>query len=317
VLTNIGIIGVGGVGGYVGGKLCRHLSAKPGNGPNLYFLARGQHLEAIKKNGLVLQTADAGEFLCRPTLASDHMQEFPVLDLCFICVKGFDLKKVLMDLKDRLTADSLIIALLNGIDIYDRIREIIKSGTVFPACVYVTANITRPGTVTQPGGGCNILFGRDPQHPNAIPHEVFKLLSDSNLQYEWLENPFPAIWTKFMFIAPYALVTACFDKTIGEVWESKTLGDQVRSIMAEISALAQAKGIPLPDTIIADSFAKGKNFPDDAKTSFQRDFAQTEKLDERDSFGGVILRLGQALGIEVPCTSSIYEQLNRQKPIAV
>jgi len=315
VITNIGIIGVGGVGGYVGGKLCHHLSAKPGNGPNLYFLARGQHLEAIKKNGLVLQTADAGEFLCRPTLAADNPKELPVLDLVFICVKGFDLKKVIIALHDRITPDSLIIPLLNGIDIYDRIREIIHLGVIFPACVYVTANITGLGTVTQPGGGCNILFGKDPQHPNAIPYEVFTLLSNSNLQYEWLENPFPAIWTKFMFIAPYALVTACFDKTIGQVAESKTLGDHVRCIMAEISALAQAKGIPLPDTIIEDSFLKGKNFPYDAKTSFQRDFAQTDKLDERDSFGGVILRLGQALGIAVPCTASIYDQLNRTKPM--
>jgi 2-dehydropantoate 2-reductase len=314
VLTNIGIIGVGGVGGFVGGKLCHHLSAKPGNAPNLYFLARGQHLEAIKRNGLLLQTADAGEFLCRPTLAADNPKELPVLDLVFICVKGFDLKKVVSDLPDQVTADSLIIPLLNGIDIYDRIREIITIGTVFPACVYVTANITRPGTVTQPGGGCKILFGKDPQLPAVIPHEVFKLLSDSQLPYQWLENPFPAIWTKFMFIAPYALVTACFNKTFGEVLESKTLSDHVRCIMAEISALAQAKGIPLPDTIIEDSFAKGKNFYN-AKTSFQRDFAQMDKADERDSFGGVILRLGQALGIPTPCTGSIYDQLNRAKPL--
>lgn len=83
---NIAFIGVGGVGGYFGGKMAQLLKDTSVDF-NLYFVARGAHLEQIRKNGLKLKTSDNGEMICNPTLATNNINDLPQLDVCFICVK--------------------------------------------------------------------------------------------------------------------------------------------------------------------------------------------------------------------------------------
>ena len=143
---NISIIGTGGVGGYFGGKLCKHAGDYQGA---VHFIARGDHLKAIKRDGLFVKTSGEGEWLCRPATATDTIDDLPLLDVCLVCVKSYDLHDVLYRLCDRIHDDTLILPLLNGIDIYQRIRESITNACVFPACVYVGTHIEAPGRVTQ------------------------------------------------------------------------------------------------------------------------------------------------------------------------
>lgn len=104
---------------------------------------------------------DEGERICKPTLATHEICELPMLDACFIAVKAYDLENVLLALKSRIKENTEIIPLLNGVDIPNRIRQVIQKGRVYPACVYVGTHIERPGVVTQYGGSCTILFGKD------------------------------------------------------------------------------------------------------------------------------------------------------------
>ncbi|WP_242861406.1 ketopantoate reductase family protein [Cellulosilyticum ruminicola] len=152
---NIAFIGIGGVGGYFGGKLSQVTDKET---RKLYFIARGNHLKAIQEKGLLLKTNKEGDFKCAPYLATDHIDELPMLDLCFICVKGYDLANVLVQLKNKVNENTIIIPLLNGVDIYSRIRNVIQTGTVFPACVYVGTHIKEPGVVEQNGGACTIIL---------------------------------------------------------------------------------------------------------------------------------------------------------------
>ena len=309
---NIGIIGVGGVGGYFGGKICQFA---PKQGGQVYFVARGKHLDEILKRGLYVSTSAEGEWVCHPTLATDHIDELPELDVCLLCVKSYDLENVVTQLKGKVSDTTLIVPLLNGIDIYERIRESLNTGKVFPACVYVGTHIETYGKVTQTGGACKILLGKDPQTAAFVPHRLFELFDTSRIKYEWLDDVYTEIWAKFVFIAAFGLVTASFDKTLGQVMESSRLSDYVLSIMHEIVALSRKKGIRLPETIITDVYQKGTDFPYETKTSFQRDFERLDKPDERDLFGGVILRLGQRLEFKTPVTEEVWGILNRRKPL--
>jgi 2-dehydropantoate 2-reductase len=142
---NIAIIGIGGVGGYFGGKLTRLLEIE--RGINVYFIARNEHLEAIKRNGLLLDS-DEGRFICKPTAAISDISQLPPLDFCLVCVKGYDLKKALIQLKPKISANTMVLPLLNGVDIYERIRLVIQNGVVFPSSVYVATHIEKPGQVT-------------------------------------------------------------------------------------------------------------------------------------------------------------------------
>lgn len=306
---NIGIIGVGGVGGYFGGKICHHLErSKP------YFIARGKHLEEIRKKGLHLTTADEGEIVCYPRLATDDFNSLPVLDICFLCVKVYDLHDVLLQLKSKVSPNTQIVPLLNGVDIYERVRNVLHEGKIFPACVYVGTHIQHPGKVIQKGGSCIIHFGKDPVDPIFVPEEVLQVFQTANIGHNWLEDAGLEIWKKYLFIAPFALVTAAFEKTIGEAMSSKKLKSYIRALIIEIASLAASKGIKLMKTIVDETMAKGNEFPFETKTSLQRDVELRDKPDERDLFGGTVLRMGKQLGLSTPVTQEIFEKLNVLKP---
>jgi 2-dehydropantoate 2-reductase len=151
VLENVGVFGVGGVGGYFGGKLCH--SQREGKRLKVSLLARGAHLAAIRENELLLKTEQEGALRCHPFLATDSREDIPELDLCILCVKGLDLHALLVKLKDRIREDPIILPLLNGVDIHSRIRSVVDRGSVFPACVYVGTHIESHGVVSQKRGG--------------------------------------------------------------------------------------------------------------------------------------------------------------------
>jgi len=309
---NIGIIGVGGVGGYFGGKICKWASMPD---RKIFFVARGKHLDAIRKNGLHVSTATEGQWVCSPTLATDRVKDLPILDVCLLCVKSYDLKHAVSQLLERVSETTVIVPLLNGVDVYERIREHLKTGQVLPACVYIGTHIETYGKVTQQGGACKILFGKDPHENAAVPNQLFDLFSASHIKYEWFEDPYPEIWKKYVFIASFGLVTAGFDKTMGQIMESNTFSDYVFSVMDEITQLAKKIGVKLPETIIADSYHKGHDFPYETKTSFQRDFESVDKPDERDLFGGTILRLGKEFHVDTPATKELMDILHQKKPL--
>ncbi len=306
---NIAIIGTGGVGGYFGGKLTQLLSTD--KNLKIYFIARGQHLHEIKAHGLILDSDD-GQYVCKPTMAASNIAELPGLDLCLICVKSYSLGEVLNQLKPKIKDTTLILPLLNGVDIYERIRSVIHDGIVFPSCVYVGTYIERPGKVTQRGGASTIIFGKDPGN-NLVPEIIFDLFKRAGIKYKWSEDPYPEIWGKFIFIAAFGLVTADAGKTIGEVISSGELSGYVKGIMKEIAEIASKRHINLPPSIIEDSFNKGKGFPRDTKTSFHRDYEIPEKPDERDIFGGAILRMAVLAGVKAETTERIYNSIMKKK----
>jgi 2-dehydropantoate 2-reductase len=311
-IQNIGIIGVGGVGGYFGGKLCELL--KPGGGFHISFVARGEHLEAIQNSGLLLSSEADGDVVCRPSLATDDFGRLPPLDLCLVCVKEFDLPSALSKLEPAIGEDTIVLPLLNGVDVYSRVRTVLKKCLVLPACVYVGTHVERPGKVSQKGGACRILFGPDPLHPGFVPSEIVELFQAAGIKSEWTPEIQAEIWKKFIFICAFGLVSAAHDKTLGEILSDAALSQEVRAIMLEVVALAAASGVSLPADMVEVAFSKARGFPFAAKTSFQRDFERMERSDERDLFAGTVIRMGDALGIDVPETRSTSSILDKRKP---
>jgi 2-dehydropantoate 2-reductase len=311
---NIGVVGVGGVGGYFGSKLCRLISKQ---GLGVYFVARGPHLSVIRQNGLSVKTAAEGDWLSRPTLATDDFGDLPLLDACLVCVKSYDLQKVTQQLRLHLSKDAAIIPLLNGVDIYERMHRELDNVHIYPACTYIGAHISAPGKIYQAGGDCKILMGCDPQSADAPALFLLELFQQAGVLFEWRDDISSVLWRKYMFIAAFGMVMACFDKPLGQVMETPELSQSVRAIMEEIAALARNKGIVLPADIVEATYQHGRNFAYEAKTSFQRDFEKADKPDERDLFADTILRQGKQLGVETPVVRELRDLLDRRKPRGV
>ena len=312
-IQSIGIIGVGGVGGYFGGKLCR--LQQNGSDIKVSFIARGEHLRAIQESGLLLSSEQEGDIVCRPSLATDDFGRLPALDLCLMCVKQFDLSAALPRLKPLLKAQTIVLPLLNGVDVYSRVRTVIDTGIVLPACVYVGTHVERPGKVFQKGGACRILFGSDPLRPDFAPQAVLGLFERAQIKSEWTPEIQVEIWKKFIFISAYGLVSAAYNKTLGEILQDPALLTETRAVMIEATALARGSGVSLPADIAETSLSRARSFPFEAKTSFQRDFERSDKRDERDLFMGTMLRMGDNLRIDVSRTRAVATILAARKPV--
>ncbi len=309
-MKNIAVIGIGGIGGYFGGKLTQLLGRD--SQVNVYFIARGRQLEAIQSGGLVLD-AEEGRMACVPTKAMERIADLPPLDYCLICVKGYDLAEVLRQLKDKISDSTVILPLLNGVDIFERVRAVIKNGYLHPACVYISSFVEKPGVVIQRGPSSTILLGPDPGR-NPEDRSILAPLEAAGIKHGWKEEPFVEIWNKYLFIAPFGLVTANTGKTIGEALRSEEDLSTVKSIMGEIVALARAKGIGLSAGIVEETLAKTAKFPAETRTSFQRDVSVAEKPDERDLFAGSIIRMGKCFAIPTPVTEAVFASIERKKP---
>jgi 2-dehydropantoate 2-reductase len=310
-INNICIFGTGGVGGVFGGKIAHTIAQNKDTLRKAYFIARGAHLEAIKKNGLILNTPDERGILCKPTLATDNIADIPQPDLYLMCVKGYDLDAATLAIKKNIGDNTLVIPLLNGVDIYERMRKNLNTGIVLPGCVYIGALIEKPGVATHVGGPGMIICGKDPDIPDFDPQGVIDFFNDMGIKFTWNDDPSPALWQKYVFIAGYGLVTAYTAKTTGQVLADPKAKEMTHKVMEEIAAVAKKKGVKLADTIVTDSLQTGNNFPPETKTSFQRDIEAKSTRNEGDLFGGTIIRLGKELGVPTPVTESIYSKIEQ------
>jgi 2-dehydropantoate 2-reductase len=274
-------------------------------------VARGAHLEAIRKLGLTLNTAAQSGLVCRPDRATDAIETPESPDLCLICVKGYDLEEVSRRLAPSVREDTVIMPLLNGVDIRERIRRRVETGIVLPACVYVSASIEQPGVVTQKGMAGLLICGRDPDHRDYDPSPVVRLFEQAGVTIRCEEDPYPAIWEKYLFIASFGLVTAWAEAPFGAVLEDAKLEGFVRSIMEEIKAVAEKRGIAFAERTVETSLEKAGNFPYETKTSYQRDVEKRGR-NEGDLFGGAIVRLGSDLGVPTPVSERLYREIQER-----
>jgi len=296
--------GVGGVGGYFGSLITQKFK----DVHEIYFVARGKHKDVICANGLTLKKSGSSEIInVSPFKCTDNVDEIPVCDIIVLSVKGYDLINVVHEISKIANEKTLILPLLNGVDIYERIRTNLSLGIVLPSCVYIGTHIESPGVISQNGGNCRIFAGNDPLFPDFYPEILISLFKNSEIEFDWQENVQVSIWSKYMFIAAFGLITATFGKTFGEILGDSELSKLTKSIMFEIEEIALSKNIPLSADIVETSFLKAKQFPFDTKTSLQRDVESKGKINEGDLLGGTLIRYGEELGLNIANTERVYE----------
>ena len=127
---------------------------------DIYFIARGKHKDAICKNGMTLKKAGGAEIInVMPQKCTDNISDLPICDMVILSVKCYDIENAVKDINKITNKDSIILPLLNGVDIYDRIRKHLNTAIVLPSCVYIGTHIESPGIISQNGGNSKILIG--------------------------------------------------------------------------------------------------------------------------------------------------------------
>ena len=307
-IKNICVFGIGGVGGYFGGRIAQKINSDNLSDMEVYFIGRGEHLKVVQQQGLKLIT-DEEEYKCFPNIATDNIRRIPTPDLYLLCIKGYDLDNAVSTISKNISANTIILPLLNGVDIDERIRERLQKVIVTPAAVYVSSSLEKPGTVRQTGPEGHIVFGKDPEHLKHNYQPVIEFFQKVGIKASWYDNPYPAIWEKYIFIAAFSLMTAYAKKTIGGVLGDQELKKMTEDIMNEVVLIGRANNVELRDNIVEETIQKAQNFPGEAKTSFQRDYEKGKKKHEGDILGGTLIRLAKEYNIDIPVTTKVYGEL--------
>ncbi|MBD2767431.1 2-dehydropantoate 2-reductase [Hymenobacter sp. BT664] len=305
--TELAVVGLGGVGGYFGFKLAQHYAGSAA--VRVTFVARGATHAAVRTHGLTLLSPEHSDSVAYPARVLETVADLGQADLVLLCVKEYDLADLCRQLHPVLPAGTVVLPLMNGVDIYERLCRQLPHTIVLPACVYVASHLKEKGVVEHRGNPGNIVVGPAPRHPSFDPRPRLRYLTDAGIALEYQADAFPAIWTKFFFIASFGLVSARYNQSIGQILEAPALHARARHLMQEIEAIARAKGIALPADIIERTFQKAATFPYHTPTSLQLDVHAGKPRTELDLFAGAILTYGKSLGLPVPETGAIYREI--------
>ncbi|WP_288437169.1 2-dehydropantoate 2-reductase [uncultured Chryseobacterium sp.] len=307
---HIVVVGLGGVGGYFGFKI--NQTNETSGKYNVSFVARGETYKKIMENGLTLVSPEHSNSNTRPDAVVENISEIKNADLVLIGVKEYDLENVCRQLLPVISRDTVLLPMMNGVDIYDRIRTVIPDHVVLPTCVYVASHIKERGIVEHKGSPGKIIVGRDPEHFSAPVEWVKDVLSESKIEFEFKDNSLHAIWTKFIFIASFGLVTAKYNSSMGAVRTDEQQKSEAAGIMNEIQRIAAKKGIDLQDDIITATLEKSSMFPFETPTSLQLDINSGKKDNELELFAGAVLKYGIEEGVETPFTQKIYNEIKEK-----
>ncbi|MEJ2658244.1 MAG: 2-dehydropantoate 2-reductase [Desulfobacterales bacterium] len=301
------IVGIGGVGGYYGGMLAKEYSDD--KNVEIVFIARGDHLDQIKKNGLKLIT-EKETSIVRPDRAVDNPIGCGIFDCVIFCVKTYDLEKSAELLSPSIGENTRVISLLNGVDNADRLRGILNKGKILNGCVYISAHIIRPGVVQQEGALNKLFFGNEFDE-TIDGKKIETFFRNANIDAQYRTDIKYIVWEKYVLISAFASATTFLNKTMRGVLDSENGKQFLDKLLVEVLRVAKAKQIALPENIREEIIAKVNTFPPTTKTSMQTDFEKGGKA-ELETFTGYIVREAGKYGLPVPTYEKVYTTLKKQ-----
>jgi len=86
----VAVFGTGGVGGYFGGRLAQA-------GEEVIFIARGEHLQAMERNGLHVESIQ-GDFTIQPAQATSDPAQVGPVDAVLLGVKAWQVSEAAIDI---------------------------------------------------------------------------------------------------------------------------------------------------------------------------------------------------------------------------
>jgi 2-dehydropantoate 2-reductase len=306
----IAVVGIGGVGGYYGGKLALAYAGKGEH--EVVFVARREHLQTIREKGLCLMTPEGERLTIVPTLATDRSEEIGTLDFVLFCTKSYGLEEAARMIAGNVHSGTVVLPLLNGVNISERLRKALPGCMVLNGCVYIGSSVEGPGVVHHKGGSGQLFFGPDRNEDVEKFRYLEDLLRGAGIKADLVEDIAVQVWTKYIFVGPFAGITSLRGKTFGAVLDDDEDRRMLQGLMAEIGTIARAKGIHLPADIVEESLRKGASFPYATKTSMQLDY-EKGRATETDIFMEYIVNAGKELGIATPIHEEVYRGLMKKR----
>jgi len=299
------IVGSGGVGGYFGGLLAKA-------DKDVTFVARGEHYQAIKNNGLTVKSV-AGDFEIKPAQVIGNISEIVNPDLVIFTVKTYDTDNVAKELAPVVKDNTVIITFQNGIDNDNQIKKQIKNAQVYPGVAYVISTRTKPGVIEQTGGLRKLIFGDRDKPDNSKLKEIEKLMKNAGIDATASDDITRDLWKKFMFIAAFSGMTAICRASIGKVLSDSLTKSLYERCLKETITVAKAMKVNVADDAFELIMTISDNTASDSKSSLLVDIENNRK-NEIETLNGTLVGFAKEHKVDVPINGLIYGAIKSLSP---
>ena len=295
----IAIMGAGGIGGYVGGRLAQA-------GLDVAFIARGPHLAALRSVGLRI-ISPFGDAHIDPVSATDKPEEIGPVDVVVFAVKLFDSESAAAALAPLVSPSTRVVTLQNGIDSVDIVSRFVARAQVIGGVIYLIASMSAPGVITS-GGGVNQVIIDDGGNDPVVAAFAAACRQAPGFTLQTTANIITVLWEKFISLRGFSGATALMRSTIGPILanpESRAFAEQ---LFAEGCTVARAAGIALSHDYAHRIMALWRTIPAESRSSMAHDLEQGRRL-ELDWLSGRMHNLGIYYGIPTPAHTATYRAL--------
>lgn len=303
--TRIGILGLGGVGGYFGGLLAKAYFES--DEIEIVFIARNETQKTVEANGLKI-ILDESEFVVYPKLVSNNPDEIGKLDYLICATKAYDIEESLLSVQKCIKKSTIILPLYNGVDATERIQALFPENEVLLGCVYIVSYIQSPGVIRKTGHFEKLFFGSLMTSVSKL-NKLQSIFVNAGIQSELSDTIEETIWEKFIFVSPLASATSYLNQNIGEIINSESNRKFFVALLNEITMVAAVKGLAIPNDIILLTIQKLQKSPQDATSSMHRDILAANKS-ELGSLTEFVIKEAAKYEVETPTYQMIFDKLS-------
>ena len=287
----IAIMGSGGVGGYLGGRLAA-------SGQDVTFIARGAHLDALREHGLRIESA-LGDAEVQPARASDARTSIGPVDLVIFAVKLYDTEAAAEACPPLVGDKTGVVTFQNGIDSTAVLTRVLGREHVIGGVAQIASVVAAPGVIRHTGTMARFAFGELDGRSSARVEALAAALGAAGVEHAVSEAIERDIWAKMVFLATFAGLTALMRLPIGPIRADPDARALYRDGLAEALAVARARGIALSEEFVAATLARTDQLPASMKSSMLEDLERGRRL-ELPWLSGAIVRMGTELGVPTP-----------------
>jgi len=290
----VAVVGAGAVGGYFGGMLARA-------GAPVVFIGRPAFVDAVKKNGLYLDTLQFQERV--HVEASADLGAARGAEIVLFCVKTTDNSSTAKTLAPILAPNALVVSLQNGVDNVDQIHAA-GIASVLPSVVYIAAAVPEPGRIKHGGRG-DLVVGP----AGEATKRIADLFVPAGVPVRISENIHAELWTKFIANCALNAISALSRAKYGRIAADTETWRLVEGTIVEVLEVAKASGIHLgPMAEPQQAFALARKIAaqiPEALSSTCQDLMRGKRT-EIDSLNGFIAHRGAKLGIPTPMNHALW-----------
>ena len=299
----ITVMGAGGVGGYFGARLAQ-------GGCDVGFVARGEHLAAMREHGLRIES-ELGNIDLPAVRVSDDPVALGTADVVLICVKLWDTGTATQAIKPIVGPETTVISLQNGVQKDEVLRTTLGPQTVMGGLCYIGSKILRPGVIQHTGKLQRLEFGEYDGSVSPRAEAFLEACRSGGIDAEVSTDIQRSIWEKFVFLVGLSATTTSMRSTIGPIRANERTRRFLLEIMKEVVAIGRAMGVKLDEHFAENRLAFVDGLPPTMTSSMHNDLEQGRRL-EVDWLSGGVVELGKSVGVPTPFNMAVRDILTLQ-----